>query len=167
MACKNECQTVTQLPHDIFGTKTFSLKNAYITCIGEQLINTLNDNNRLGQIYDGLVQYILARHRLGRGVKQNLTRIAHHDCIRTPITLTLVLLKTNSGTHLISMVDKFPLLPTPLETQWMRQARNIHKPILHNITELKHITHPNGTHLMTNDEFEHYYNTPTRIENLR
>ena len=34
---------VTQLPHNMFGTEAFSLKNAYITCIGEQLINALND----------------------------------------------------------------------------------------------------------------------------
>ena len=38
----------------------------------------------------------------------------------------------------------------------------LHKLILHNITEIKHITHPNGTHLMTNDEFKHYYTTPTK-----
>ena len=75
-------------------------------------------------------------------------------------------------------MDKFPLLPTPLETQWMRQAINIptitptlslkylHKLILHNITEIKHITHPNGTHLMMNEEFKHYYNSPTKIEKL-
>ena len=75
-------------------------------------------------------------------------------------------------------MDKFPLLPTPLETQWMRQARTIptitptlflkylHKPILHNITKIKHITHPNGTHLMTNDEFKHYYNSPTKTKKL-
>lgn len=70
-------------------------KNTYITCIGEQLIDTLNDKGRLVRIYNGLVKYILAKH----GAK-NLTCISHHDFIRSPITQTLFLLKTNSGTHL-------------------------------------------------------------------
>ena len=38
---------VTQLPQDMFSTETFSLKNAYLTCIGEQLINALNNKGRL------------------------------------------------------------------------------------------------------------------------
>ena len=115
------------------------------------------------------MRHILAKH----GGAQNPTRISHHDCIRSPITRTLFLLKTTSDTHLKKTLEEFPLLPTPLETQWMREANNIptltptislkylYKFILHNITKLKHITHPNGTHLMTNDDFKHYYDTPT------
>ena len=38
---------VTQLPHDMFGIEAFSLKNAYLRCIGEQLRNALNDKSRL------------------------------------------------------------------------------------------------------------------------
>lgn len=34
---------ITQLPHDVFGIEAFSLKNAYLRCIGEQLRNALND----------------------------------------------------------------------------------------------------------------------------
>jgi hypothetical protein len=113
--------TVSQLPHDMFGTKAFSLKNAYITCIGEQLIHALNDKGRLGVKYNGLTRHILAKH----GGSLDLPRISHHDCIRSPITRTLFLLKTTSGTHLRSTLDKFPLLPTPLETQWMHQAHSI------------------------------------------
>ena len=162
---------VTQLPHDMFGTKVFSLKNVYITCIGEQLINALNDKGRLGRIYNGLTKHILAKH----GGSLQLPRISHHDCIRSPITQTLFLLKTTSGIHLISKLEKIPLLPTPLETQWICQAHNIptltpttslkylHKLVLHNITELKQITYPNETQLMTNNEFKYYYDTPTKI----
>jgi len=70
---------------------------------------------------------------------------------------------------------KIPLLPTPLEIQWMCQTNNIPTLtptlylyiyiyiILHNINKLKHITHPNGTHLTTNDKFKHYHKTPTKI----
>ena len=86
-----------------------------------------------------------------------------------------ILLKITSGTHLRSTLVKFPLLSTPLEIQWMHQTNNmptltptsslkyLYKLILHNITELKHITHPNGTYLMTNDKFKHYHKTPTKI----
>ena len=51
---------IMQLPQNMFGTEAFSLKNAYITCIGEQLINALNVQGRLGRIYNGLTKYILA-----------------------------------------------------------------------------------------------------------
>ena len=163
---------VTQLPHDMFGTEAFSLKNAYITCIGEQLINALNDKGRLGRIYKGLIQHILAKY----GGAQNLTRLSSHDCTRSPITRSLFLLKKTSGAHLKSTLGNFPLTPTPLETQWMQQARTIptltpelslkylHKLILHNIYEIKHITCPNGTHLMNNEEFKSHYNKPTKLE---
>ena len=163
---------VTQLPHNMFGTEAFSLKNAYITCIGEQLINALNDKGRLGRIYKGLIQHILAKHRGA----QNLTRLSPHDCMRSPITRSLFLLKKTSGTHLKSTLGNFPLTPTPLETQWMIQAINtptltpelslkyLHKLILHNIYEIKHITCPNGTHLMNNEEFKSHYNKPTQLE---
>jgi hypothetical protein len=62
---------VTQLPQDMFGAATFSLKNAYLTCIGEQLINALNDTGRLEKIYKGLTTHILDRH----GGSLNLPRI--------------------------------------------------------------------------------------------
>ena len=161
---------VAQLPHTMFGTATFSLKNAYLTCIGEQLINALNDQGRLGKIYNGLTTHILAKH----GGSLNIPRISPHDCLRSPITRTLYLLKTIGGAHLKSTVEKFPLLPTPLETQWLHQIQNsqtltpatslkyLHKLLLYNITELKQITHPNGTQLMTNADFKHYYESPTK-----
>ena len=154
----------------MFGTEAFSLKNAYITCIGEQLINALNDQGRLGSIYNGLTKYILAKH----GGSLNLPRISPHDCTRSPITRMLYLLKKTSATHLKSTLEKFPLHPTQLETQWMSQAHHaptltpttslkyLHKLLTHHITELKHITNLNGTHLMTNDEFKYYYVTPTK-----
>ena len=53
---------VTQLPHDMFGIEAFSLKNAYLRCIGEQRRNALNDRGRLGKIYRGLTHYILAKY---------------------------------------------------------------------------------------------------------
>ena len=162
---KSMPNVVTQLLQVMFGMETFSLKNAYITCIGEQFINALNDKGRLGKIYNGLINYILAKH----GGSLNLLRITQHDCIRSPITRALYLLKTTSGAHLKSTLQKFPLLPTPLEKQWMQQAQNLPTltpttslKYLHNITELKHIIHSNGTQLMTNEDFKTYYVTPTK-----
>ena len=104
---------VTQLPHDMFGTKKNSFKKAYITCIQEQLINALNDKGRLGRIYKGLIQHILAKH----GGAQILTRTSPHDCTRSPIMRSLFLLKKTSGNHLKSTLETFPLTPTSLETQ--------------------------------------------------
>ena len=82
---------VTQLPYNMFGTEVFSLKNVYINCIGEQLINALNDQGRLGKIYHGLTTHILAKH----GGSLNLPRISPHDCIRSPITRTLYITQNN------------------------------------------------------------------------
>ena len=45
----------TQLPHNLFGIEAFSLQNAYLRCIGEQLQNALNDKDRIGKIYIGLL----------------------------------------------------------------------------------------------------------------
>ena len=80
---------ITQLPHDLFGLEVFSLKNAYLRCIGEQLRNALNDTGRLGIIYKGLIQHILAKH----GGAEDIQRIKYQDCIRSPTTRTLFLMK--------------------------------------------------------------------------
>jgi hypothetical protein len=40
----------TQLPHELFGINAFSLKTIYLTCIGKQLNNALNDPGRLEKI---------------------------------------------------------------------------------------------------------------------
>jgi hypothetical protein len=102
----------TQLPHELFGMQAFSLNNAYIRCIGEQLKNALNDTGKLGLIYRGLTNFILAKF----GGALHLLRLTSHECIRSPLTQTLYLLKTTNEIHLQSTLQDFPLLPTPLET---------------------------------------------------
>ena len=52
----------TQLPHNLFGIEAFSLQNAYIRCIGEQIQNALNDQGRIGKIHAGCIQSILAKY---------------------------------------------------------------------------------------------------------
>jgi hypothetical protein len=51
----------TQLPHELFGIEAFSLQNAYLRCIGEQLQNALNDKGIFGKFNYGLIQFILAK----------------------------------------------------------------------------------------------------------
>ena len=72
---------VTQLPHDMFGIEAFSLQNAYLRCIGQQLRNVLNDKGTLGIIYKGLTHFILAKH----GGAANIPRIKHQHCIHPPL----------------------------------------------------------------------------------
>jgi hypothetical protein len=62
---------MTQLPHTMFGLEALSLRNAYLYCIKEQLRKALNDTGRLGTIYQGLTNYIFAKH----GGAQNIPRI--------------------------------------------------------------------------------------------
>ena len=51
----------SQLPYNLFGLGSFSLHNAYLKCIGEQLKNTLYDLGKLETIYQGLIKYITAK----------------------------------------------------------------------------------------------------------
>ena len=87
---------VIQLPHDMFDIEAFSLKNAYLRCIGEQLQNVLNDKGRIGIIYRGLTHFILAKHRGA----ENIPRIKYQDCTRSPTIRTLFLIKKTGGAHL-------------------------------------------------------------------
>jgi hypothetical protein len=133
----------TQLPHGSFGMQAFSLQNAYLRCIGEQLKEALNDTGKLGIIYRGLTHFILATY----GGALNIPRLTSHDCIRSPITSTLYLLKTVGGIHLQSTLNNFPLLPTSLETNWLEAATSyphlsqqfslklLNKLLLHRITD--------------------------------
>ena len=136
----------------MFGIEAFSLKNAYLRCIGEQLRNALNDKGRLGIIYRGLTHFILAKH----GGAENIPRIKYQNCTRSPTTRTLFLIKKVRGAHLRSNIDNFPLKATPLEQIWcqlstiqlpqinpIQTLKLFHKLLLRNIYEIKHITLPN------------------------
>jgi hypothetical protein len=59
---KSTPNITTKLPHDQFGLNAQSFKTEYLTCIGKQLHNTLNDPGRLGIIYKGLTKDILAKY---------------------------------------------------------------------------------------------------------
>ena len=163
---------VIQLPHDMFGIEVFSLKNAYLRCIGEQFQNALNNKGRLGIIYRGLTHFILAKH----GGVENIPRIKYQDCTRSPTTRTLFLIKKARGAHFRSNIDNFPLKATPLEQIWCQLStiqlpqinptqtlKLLHKLLLHNIYEIKHITLSNGINLMTQEDFKKIYTKPTKL----
>jgi hypothetical protein len=153
-----------QLPHNLFGIEAFSIKNTYLRCIGEQLINAPNDKGQLGIIYRGLTYYILAIY----GGALHIPCIKYQDCTRSPITRTLYLLKSTADIHLNSILPSFPLLTTPLETIWMTSTKQhpdinpqqfpklLLKLLLHHITTIAHLTFLNGLHLMASQDFKHF-----------
>ena len=162
---------VIQLPHDIFCIKAFSLKNAYLKCIGEQLRKALNDKGRLGIIYRGSTHFILVKY----GGAKNIPRIKHQDYIRSSTTGTLFLIKKAEGPHLCSKIDDFPLKATPLKQMWCQLLeiqfpqinstqtfKFFHKLLFQNIYEIKYITLPNGTNLMSQEDFKNFYVAPTK-----
>jgi hypothetical protein len=168
---KSTPNIMAQLPQNMFGLEAFSLINTYLRCIGENLRDALNDTGRLGIIFQGLTNYIFAKN----GGAQNIPRITQQACVRSPITRTIFLLKHIAGTHIRNNKDGFILSPTPLETMWLTQARQrpniniklchhlLNKLLIYHITSLSRITLPNGTHLMTHDDFTIYHTKPTKI----
>ena len=168
---KNTFNIATQLLHDLFGIKAFSLQNAYLRCIRKQLQNALNDKGRLGKIYYSLTQFILAKF----GGSKEITRIKYHHCVRSPITRTLFLLKHEAGVHLKSTMDSFLLNPSSLETAWLKEAQNLQglnpntslkllqKFLLYNIIRLEQIIMPNDTILMSPNDFKIYHSNPTKL----
>ena len=73
---KSTANVVTQLPYDLFRLETFSLKNTYLRCITKQLKNALNNPGRLGIMYKGVIQYMLAKY----GGVEDIPRISYADC---------------------------------------------------------------------------------------
>ena len=71
------------------------------------------------------MQHILSKH----GGAQDIPRIKPQDCLRSPTTRTLLLMKTEGGAHLKSIEDNFQLNQTELEREWRTS------------TELPHLNH--------------------------
>jgi hypothetical protein len=85
-------------------------------------------------------------------------------------------MKKEGGAHLKSKEANFQLHETELETEWKSQATTIlpqlnnelslkllYKFLTQNIHKIKHISLPNGTHLMSPTDFQTYYKTPTKL----
>jgi hypothetical protein len=117
---KSTPNITTQLPHDQYGLDAQSLKTEYLTCIGKQLRNALNDPGRLGTIYKGLISYILAKN----GGSQHLPLLNKEACLHSPTSRTLYLLKYNGKAHIQTEDTTFPNTETPLTTIWLHKATN-------------------------------------------
>ena len=118
------------------------------------------------------MHFILAKH----GGAENILRIKYQDCTRSLTTRTFFLIKKARGAHFRSNIDNFPLKATPLEQMWcqlstiqlpqinpIQTLKLLHKLLLHNIYEIKHITLPNGINLMTQEDFKMFYSKPTKL----
>jgi hypothetical protein len=164
---KSTPNITTKLPHDQYGLDAHSLKTEYLTCIGKQLRNALNDPGRIGTIYKGLTNHIFAKY----GGAQHLSLLNKEACLHSPTARTLYLLKHNFLAH----IQTDNTMETPLATIWLQKTTNyttitpnlsrkyLHQFLLLNITTLEQITLPNRTTIMNEKEFKQYHNkiTPT------
>ena len=167
---KSAPNITTQLPHNLFGLNAFSLTQAYLRCIGEQLRDALNDPGILGSIYQGLTNYIFSLY----GGSRNPT-IPTAACLHSPITRTIYLLKTSGKIHFRKYMDGSHIITHPLETKWLTQRlqhpyiniktslRYIHRLYLLNITDITQLTQNCGTKLMTIQDIKRMYGPVTNI----
>jgi hypothetical protein len=174
---KSTPNITTKLPHDQYGLDAHSLKTEYLTCIGKQLRNALNDPGRLGTIYKGLTNHIFTKY----GGAQHLLLLNKEACLHSPTSQTLYLLKHNGLAHIQTDNTTFPHMETSLATIWTQNAiaysnitsslsqRYLHQLLLLNITTLEQIILPNRTTLMNEKEFKKYHNkiTPTIKKTLK
>jgi hypothetical protein len=166
---KSTPNITTRLPHDQFGLNAHSLSTEYLTCIGKQLRNALNDPGRLGTIYIGLTNHILAKY----GGSQHLPLLNKEACLHSPTARTLYLLKHNGLAYIQTDKITFPQNDTPLATIWHQKTINhldltvnlnckyLNQLLLFNITTLEQITLPNRTTIMNEKEFQQYHKKPT------
>jgi hypothetical protein len=168
---KSTPNITTQLLYDQYGIGAHSLKTEYLTCIGKQLRNALNDPGSLGTIYKGLTNHILAKY----GGSQHLPLLNKEACLHSPTVRTLYFLKHNGKAHIQTKNTTFPHTETPLTTIWLQKTTNyptitpnlnrkyLYQLLLLNITTLEQITLPNRTTIMNDKEFQQYHKkiTPT------
>ena len=167
---KSAPNVTTQLPHNLFGLNAFSLTQAYLRCIGEQLRDALNDPGILGGIYQGLTNYIFSLY----GGSKNPT-IPTAACLHSPITRTIYLLKTFGRIHFRNYMDGSHITTHPLEIKWLTQRLQhpyiniktslcyIHRLYLLNIIDIIQLTQNYGTKLMTIQDIKRLYGPLTNI----
>jgi hypothetical protein len=166
---KSTPNITTKLLHDQFGLNAHSLSTEYLTCIGKQLRNALNDPGRLGTIYIGLTNHILAKY----GGSQYLPLLNKEACLHSPTARTLYLLRHNGLAHIQTDKTAFPHNDIPLAEIWFQKTINhpniranlnhkyLRQLLLFNITTLEQITLPNRSTIMNEKEFQQYHKKPT------
>jgi hypothetical protein len=104
--------------HELFGFNAFSLKTTYLTCIGEQLRNALNDLGRPGKIYQGLTNHILTKH----GGAELLSTLNKESYKNSPTTRTIYLFKHIGLTHIKSFQENYHIGQSPLAEIRLKKA---------------------------------------------
>jgi hypothetical protein len=166
---KSTPNITTQLSHELFGINAFSLKIAYLTCIGEQLQNALNDPERLEKIYQGLTNYIFTKH----GGAELLDTLTKKACKNSSKARTLYLLKHKEEAYIKSFHENHHIGKPPLAKIWFEKAmqhqrllielshKYLNILLLSNITTFEQITLPNKTTIIQNEDFKKFHQKPT------
>ena len=108
--------SIAWIPNEDFGINTTSLLPNYINCVGKQLLNALNDQGQLSQIYQGLTKYITTKY----GGSYHLPRLKYQACGRSPTIRTLYLLEREYEIHVHTTIKHFPLKQSAIELEWTR-----------------------------------------------
>ena len=111
---KSTANILTHIPHDNFRINITSLLPDYIHCIGQQLIQALNDPGQLGTIYQGLTKYITAKYK---GFLL-LPKLKQQACSRSPIARIIFLLEREYEYTTTTTNREFPIKQTTLEIAW-------------------------------------------------
>ena len=169
---KNTADILTHLPHESFGIKITSLLPHYIHCIGQQLIQALNDLGQLGTIYQGLTKYITAKYR----GSLHLPKLKQQACSRSPIARTLFRLQREYKIHVTTKNKIFPIKKTPLETAWknnptyatlpdhskIQSQKYLNKLYTYCITTLPQIQNKTNRAILTPEEFRSTYKNSSK-----
>ena len=164
---KSTANILTHLPHKHFGINVTSLLPDYIRCIGQQLIQALNDPGHLGTIYQGLTKHIAAKY----GGARHLPKLKQQACVRSPIARTLFLLEREYEIHVHSTSHIFPINQTALERNWKNNPnyntlpelaktntqKYLDKFYMYGITTLTQIQNPETKSILTPKEFQFIY----------
>ena len=164
---KSTANILTHLPHDNFGINMTSLLPDYVHCIGQQLIQALNDPGQLGTIYQGLTKYISAKY----GGSLHLPKLKQQACSRSPIARTLFLLQKEYEIHITTTNKTFPVKKIPLEITWktnpiyhtlsdhskVQSQKYLDKLYTYGITTLPQILNKTNASILTPEEFRIIY----------
>ena len=164
---------LTHLSHEDFGMNTTSILPNYIHCIGKQLLNALNDQGQLGQIYQGLTNYIIAKY----GGSYHLPRLKYHACVRSLTARTLYLLEREYEIHVQMTTKKFPIKQSAIEHTWLQTEgyallsqdqkqttkKYLNKLHMYNITALTQIQNLDTHQILSPKEFKQKFKAAPKL----
>jgi hypothetical protein len=136
---RSTANILTHLSHANFGINATSLLPDYIHCIGQQLLQALNDQGQLGTIYQGLTKYIVAKY----GGSLHLPKLKQQACSRSSIARTLFLLT--------------PAYASLTEESKIQSQKFLDKLYTYGITTLLQIQNTTTNAILTPEEFRTIY----------